>query len=350
MTSYPRMAEFAYPHLPIGSIDALARHLRLEKERLERAVSKVGPNAYRVRKVTPSEIRGIPDKVEYAPKPWLKELQRLLNSRLLRSVDVPRYVVGGVPGRRLRDAVERHTYAQSLLAFDISRFFESTKADEIRRVFKHLFCFPPEVVEVLVKLTTFEDHLPRGAPTSSYLANLVFFEDEPGLFEWLSDQRPHGLRYSRWVDDMNITSPHPIDAELVESVKAQVTSMLRRRGLEVNWTKHRALDRVDAIEVHNIRIRRTTLSVAKWKRRALRAGINVLSRASSAGPLTVEELEKFNALASRVGYIQHFHPREMKRCRSELDAILTRHRASGGLLEDIDPEALESAALIVKSQ
>lgn len=316
------MAELEYPFAPIGSLDALARHLGMSRGQLEDAIAGAsGRLAYRVRKVTASDVRGVPDKVEYAPAPWLKELQRTINRRLLRAVEMPVYVIGGVSGRRIEDAIRRHAYSQALLSFDVSRFYESTDAAEVRKVFMRLFHFPPEVTDALLVLTTYRDRLPRGAPTSSYLANLVLFDVEPGLVDWLSGLQPRALRYSRWVDDINISSPRPIDKLLADEVKDRVSKMLRRHGLSMNRTKYRQNLRAKSVVVHHIRIEGNRFSVAGSKRRNVRAAVHNLELASQKRMLSANKRRELIRLRSRIEFIRRFHPREMEPLRIRLKAI-----------------------------
>ena len=74
-----------------------------------------------------------------------------------------------------------HVQAKTVVNLDISSFFESVSHVQVRRLWQHFFDFPPEVADLLTALTTYKGHLPRGAPASSYLGNLIFWDLEPQL-------------------------------------------------------------------------------------------------------------------------------------------------------------------------
>lgn len=330
---------FEYPHKSIGSLRALASHLGMSEQQLRWAVENAGPSAYFIRKHEPSRDRRLPDKVTYEARDWLKSLQERLLDRLFREVRYPPYVVGGVPGRDLRAAVERHLHARSLMTFDVSRFYESTSVQQVHRILKRFFCFPDEVAIALCKLTTLHGRLPRGASTSSYLANLVFFADEEGLVDKLASWKPFPLRYSRWVDDIAITSQSPLSDETVAEVTGLVASMVMRHGLRFTREKNvkqpkrrkrRVVRSALVVTIHNIQIRGARMSVTGDKRNELRRSVFYLDQMAEKGPLSSEDLKRLRSAQSRLGYIGQFHPRLAAQYRPVLRSVWRRHKASGG--------------------
>lgn len=334
---------FEYHGAPIGSIAALSRHLGLSEAHLRSVLKRVGPRAYRrlKRKDDKVDTGGrLPPKVTYSPEPWLRDVQDLIKDRLLRRVRFPPYVVGGVPGRDLRTAVARHVHARSLLSFDVARCFESTSMEQVRRIFARFFRFPPEVSQALVALTTVHGHVPRGALTSSYLANLVFHDDEPELVAWLEGLVPFQFRYSRWVDDTTITSRQPLTDEAITEVTGRVFKMLTSHGLpfqterrvpRVDRSKRRVEPDAPFVKIHNIQVRGARMSVSGEKRGNVRAQVHRLVRAVEAGPLNEDHERLYRSMQSTIGYMQHFHPREMAGLRKKLVEVGRRHRQSGQL-------------------
>src|SRR5690606_42051319 len=70
---------------------------------------------------------------------------------------------------------------------DISGFFPSTSAEHVFNIWHELFGCSQEVSQCLTQLTTRRGELPQGAITSSFLANLVFWQDEPRSEEHTSE-------------------------------------------------------------------------------------------------------------------------------------------------------------------
>src|SRR3974377_1738556 len=91
----------------------------------------------------------------------------------------------------------RHVGARVLIQEDIDNFFPATSDGGIRSIWRGFFSFSPGVGKVLTQLPTYTHNLPQEAKTSSYLANLVFWDSEPELFRQLSED---GFTYTRYID------------------------------------------------------------------------------------------------------------------------------------------------------
>lgn len=312
---------FAYPYRPIGSVDALARHLGCAHDDFRDFLIWVGPHRYREKCRVPSSVAGVPDKVIYDPHPDLKALQRRLNESLLSRASLPAYVVGGVKGRGVRHALERHTYGRSMMRFDVRRFFESTVVAHVRRVFRHVLRVPPDVEEALVVLTTINGHLPRGAPTSSSLANLVLFSEEPRTVAWLEGFEPFAFRYTRWVDDIVVTSKRPLTSTAIAAVRSRVAAMLRTRGLRLASEKTVVLRHASRYVIHGVKVCGARMSISKAERRRVRAGVQRLVAASQLRRLTAADLKRVERLLGKVAHMWQFHPDEMEPHRRVLQAL-----------------------------
>lgn len=88
---------------------------------------------------------------------------------------------------------------------------------------------------LLTKLTTRNGSLPQGGIPSSYLANLVFWRDESLLHAKL---RARGIRYSRYVDDIAMSSTTRLARVEKSKAIADVYGMLEKHGLTARRDKH----------------------------------------------------------------------------------------------------------------
>ena len=80
-----------------------------------------------------------------------------------------------------------HAGAKIVICEDVEGFFPSTSAARVYDIWRYFFGCTDTVGELLTKLTTKEGALPQGAITSSYLANLAFWRDEPMLHASLAE-------------------------------------------------------------------------------------------------------------------------------------------------------------------
>jgi hypothetical protein len=111
-------------------------------------------------------------------------------------------VHGFVPERGICSNAKQHLANYYLLRSDIKNFFESININMVYEVFMELG-FIPEIANVLSKITTLDDHLVQGLPTSPIIANLVSKSMDTEL-KSLCDK--YNAVYTRYADDISISS------------------------------------------------------------------------------------------------------------------------------------------------
>lgn len=133
------------------------------------------------------------------PTGLLKVLQKRVQRNLLRPLLLPKHYCGGVKGRTLLDNVVIHLGARVLVTMDIKSFFPTITNKQVYFVWSQMLNCSPRIAGILTRLTTFERHLPQGAPTSTTLANLVLYSLDAPI---RSECNRQNVRYSTWVDDL----------------------------------------------------------------------------------------------------------------------------------------------------
>lgn len=225
----------SYSHPPIGSISKLAKMLDVSEAYLYQ-VAKNPENFYALSEIPKKngDFRTISDPVKE-----LKIVQRRIIRRIFCNCIFPTYLFGSIKDiENPRDFVRNaqfHSNANEVMAFDIDSFFPSIQAKYVKLVFKYLLNFPNDVSDLLVKLTTLNGSIPQGAPTSPYIANLVFYDQEPKLVKLFTDKK---LRYSRLVDDITISSEKPISSGNKTFIYEQVKKLLDSKSLKINKKKY----------------------------------------------------------------------------------------------------------------
>src|ERR1019366_1543557 len=108
------------------------------------------------------------------PAEQLKTIQRRILRRILSEVDLPPYMFGAVAGKTLAQHAEKHIKNQSttVVRMDISSYYPSITCGHVYSVWRNVLNCPPPVARILTELTTFDFHLPQGAPTSPPIANI----------------------------------------------------------------------------------------------------------------------------------------------------------------------------------
>jgi len=125
--------------------------------------------------------------------------------RLLRELAVPPEIVGGRPGRTLRQFAQPHVDKPWILEMDIKNFYPSVRQKWVYNMFLcDLRCSEP-VAALLTRITTAEDHLPQGFNTSTDIGNLMIRECTTRLAD-LADQQ--GFALTIWIDNIVMSGEH----------------------------------------------------------------------------------------------------------------------------------------------
>lgn len=241
----------------------------------------------------------------------LKQVQRRIVDRILAKVIFPSYLHGGI-----RDVIKRrsiysnaslHGMAKHLVLQDIKDFYPSISIAHVRVIFEKLFNFSPEVSQLLAELTTYNETVPQGASSSSYLANLVFWDLEPALVVRF---RAMNLSYSRFADDITISSLQPISNAQITQIVSMVTNMLAQKGCYQKRTKLHIRKRGQTVQENNqfgpltvtgLTVFNSAPGIPKKERKAIRAAVKQLEDKACSGE-ALEVLEPMmRKIMGRVG-------------------------------------------------
>lgn len=197
-----------------------------EKIKLLYLVSNNKENNYKIIKIKKrnGKLRTI-----YEPNYLLKSIQRKILKNILNNKSISKYAKAYHIGISLKDNAIPHLNKKIVLKLDIKNFFDSINFVDIYKSCFPLEYFPKSVGMLLTYLCTYYDYLPQGAPTSSYISNLVMkdFDEEIGNYcENLN------ISYTRYSDDMTFSG----DFNPSEIIKV-VRTKLYKLGLKLNNEK-----------------------------------------------------------------------------------------------------------------
>ena len=165
------------------------------------------------------------------PTSRLMLAQRRVYENLLRPLQLPDELHGGIARRSPRTNAERHCGARSVLRVDIKSFFPTVSNEQVYRVWSRRLCCGTRVSQLLTRLTTFHRRLPQGAPTSMALANLVLLDADEKIRHLAAEQ---ALTYTRYVDDLIFSGDDPrLVINCVAGVLAASGFRVSRKKLEV---------------------------------------------------------------------------------------------------------------------
>lgn len=234
--------------------------LKLDKAELENLLSRLDDYYYESKKpkrdkkgsVRTDSDGNILYRVLYPSTGKLKLIQARIKDRILDKHELPIFVQGGVKGRDNVTNALFHKGNKFFFLTDIKKFFPSIRHSQIYEMLVSNN-FSPAIAGILTKLTTHKGRLPQGTPTSTALANLTFCIVDARLSEFCNE---HGLTFTRFVDDITISSKHPfkhLSAPIAKIITGHGYSISRKKTVyKVGPTN------VTGISVHNNFLTTTT--------------------------------------------------------------------------------------------
>lgn len=143
-------------------------------------------------------------------------------------------------------------------------------------------------------------YLPQGAPTSGALANLVCYRLDCDFQRMASEL---GLTYSRYADDVTLSSPEAFDRKLAEKVMRDGVQILRRNGFVANVDKTRVVPPGARLRVLGLLVGGPGLRLDRYFKSKIERELYLISKfgfqASRSG-LGEDEDQESNSIANRL--------------------------------------------------
>lgn len=302
---------------PIGTVATLAEMLRHPLAELQH-IASTADQRYRIGKVKIKKDGT--RRICFDALGVLKSIQARIQCMILNKVKYPIYLQGSIKDtaspRGQKANARLHTRKRVLITEDIEKFFPSVHRVLIFDIWHRFFKFPPEVADILTRLTIKDGSLPQGTKTSALLANLVFWEDEWRLVAAFHER---GVTYTRLIDDITCSSRTDLSTEATTSIITAIHAMVRRKGLRLNDKQDiaRAGDRKVATQL----VVNAKTSLPPKKRSAIRAAVASLRSEPETARSTPKYKREYQRVSGKVAYLQQHHPHEAAQLRGALENL-----------------------------
>lgn len=167
-----------------------------------------------------------------APSDELKEAQRKILSWFERRYGLADRVTGFRRGKNLWHNAKPHTGKKVVANVDVENFFPSVTEAKVAAALSDLG-IPEASIPELVRLTTYRGCLPQGAPTSPFIANVVFTPVDDAIEKLLKKYDPKA-RFTRYADDITFSSN---DSKIVNAIRVIEDGILPRFGFRAKKKK-----------------------------------------------------------------------------------------------------------------
>nr|WP_250887142.1 MULTISPECIES: reverse transcriptase family protein [unclassified Rhodanobacter] len=310
----PKATQPKYTFSPVRSLASLSRSLGVSVVELQR-ITDAANGLYRDAKPIIKADGSI--RRTFDALPLLKSVHRRIQTQFFQRVVFPDYLTGSLKGRDARRNAALHAGAAVVVTEDIKNFFPSTDAKVVYSIWVSFFRFAPEVAQLLTMLTIKDGALPQGAITSSYLANLAFWDREWRLYESLRDR---GITYSRYVDDVTFSCKEQLNNEKIGCCIAEVYGLMASKGFQAKRSKHEIRRGNGPMLTTKLMINARPALMTR-ERQNIRAAVHqleVLSR-NSTDPVSLKS--EINRVSGRVGRLSQLHPVEGAALRARLTML-----------------------------
>ncbi|MBN8553237.1 MAG: RNA-directed DNA polymerase [Caulobacterales bacterium] len=248
-----------------------------------------------------------------SPRVFLKVMQWFLDDFILDGLPVHSSVHSFVTGKSVATNGKLHVCQSYVGSIDIENYFGSiTKAMVQRLLLENGFL--DDEVSLISALTTLNDTLPQGAPTSATLSNAILYGFDCDMAMSCEEA---GLVYSRYADDITISGS---SREAVERALSRAKRQLANRSFRTNPSKTRIVsDR--ARQVVTGVVVNAVAQPSRTYRRNVRAKFH--NAAKQKTPAGVE----IRALAGHLAYLKMFSSLTGSRQIAALERDLRKVRA-----------------------
>jgi hypothetical protein len=245
------------------------------------------------------------------PSHELKRVQRKIARHLLGHLETPDFLFGAVKGRTIHTNAARHHGARLIVKMDIKRYYPSVSNTHVFRVWRYELGCSLDVARLLTRLTTYERHLPQGAPTSSILANIYLASVFGPILELCSEL---DVKPGAFVDDLIFSG------DRARQVMEPTRKLLGRDGFSFSAAKREILGSRSEKQVTGIREGGDGPRAPYKKLGDLRAGFHKLR----IGVIPEKERPDYiKRLAARVAHIHNICPKDAAKFMTQLEVLRT---------------------------
>ena len=149
------------------------------------------------------------------PAHTLKVLLSYLH-KILQRIETPLYLMSGKAGVSSQCNATKHLETPYMINVDIEKFYQNSKREFIYSMFKDTFEQTNDIASLLADITTYDGHIPTGAPTSQILAFWAYKKTFDKI-DTLS--KSHDIIMTLWVDDITFSSKKPFPSNWIEDIK-----------------------------------------------------------------------------------------------------------------------------------
>lgn len=206
------------------------------------------------------------------PNEDLLTVQKRVKEKILDNILVHENAYGFIKNKSIKENARRHLNKEMILNIDLKDFFPSIHMGRVYYIFKNICKYDNNTSYCLTKLTTYNNSIPQGAPTSPVISNIVAFMLDVRLSK-LADK--FNIDYTRYADDITFSG----DKEKINrSLLRIVSNIIENCGFSINEKKTRFASYAGRQEVTGLIVNNQEISVPNNYIKEIRKEIYYLNK------------------------------------------------------------------------
>lgn len=246
------------------------------------------------------------------PNKCLKNIQKNILKNILNNLSVSPYVKSYLPNTSIKENAISHQNKKIILKLDIKDFFSNIDFEMLYKVLPNEI-FPPNIKVLILKLCTYDDYLPQGAPTSPMLSNLALKNFDNYIGDFCTN---NNISYTRYCDDLTFSGTFS-----PEKIINKVRSFLEEFGLNLNMSKTKIIPFYKSQQVTGLTVNKK-INIPKKYYKKIRQEmyyINKYGLENHLKYLNINDNKYLNKLLGRINYSLSISPnKELKEYQNTL--------------------------------
>lgn len=206
----------------------LLSSLRISEEELSKLIQEKG-NYYRSFVILETKKDGrIKERPITESLGRLKMMQKWIHRFLLNNIQFPECVHGGIRKRSNITHCYQHKNGKYRIFSDLKNFYPSISTEMVSKACVQVG-FSKQVSKVIAEICTHNGKVPQGAPSSTTISNVAFFQADLALMRVAMQ---NGITYCRYIDDLAFSSSTDFKAGA-----GKFFSVIEKHGFLINTLK-----------------------------------------------------------------------------------------------------------------
>lgn len=229
-------------------------------------------NASKMYKTFPIPKRDGTDRFISQPTPELKAVQRWLARTVFSRLHVSEYATAYKKGASIRANAEAHRNSFFTLHMDFKDFFPSFSSENVQKFLSDRTKLSEEDIAFCAAIVCRHGRITIGAPSSPPVTNALMYSFDSRVNDWCSEK---GLIYTRYADDINISSCSPNVLSDAEKFLRRETEVFRYGSLVINERKTAYLSRRYRRSITGVNVTpKGTLSIGRNRKREIKSYVH----------------------------------------------------------------------------